>query len=134
MLQQFVALFGALPARLCAFGHVFFRRNLPAGRCAFGAAFLAALQHVSCQRAFSSAQSRTRLAALGAVGAQLGRLAVFLFAIGQQCQTVLETRVTFELTTGAGRSALREVLVVFMLSTGGRAHRLYNGHDQCGRK
>ena len=123
MIQQFAALFGAFTARLCAFGHVFLFRKLAASRCAFGAAFLAALKHVSRQRALSSAEGRTRFAAFGAVGTKLCRLAVFLIAISQQVQTVLEARVTFDLTMGAGLGALREMFVVFMLGAGRRAQR-----------
>src|ERR1700677_4716512 len=78
--EHFAALFGTVAARLGARGHVLVIRVLPAGRGALGAALLAAFQHVSGQGALPGAQRRTRLAALGAIGAQLCRLRMFLLA------------------------------------------------------
>src|SRR5262249_28330820 len=133
VLQQLAALFGALPARRGAGGHVLVVRELPAGRGALVAARRAALQHGAGEGALAGAQGRTGLAALGAVGAELRRLGVVLFAIGQQRQAVGEAGVALELTVRARLGTFQEVLGVFVLGTGRRPERSNDGDGQRGR-
>ena len=67
MLDHRAAIFGAVPTGLSAGSHVLVVRGLLAPRGAIVAALRASFQHVAGEWALASAQSRTHLAALGAI-------------------------------------------------------------------
>src|SRR5262249_1964834 len=89
-LEHVAALFGAVPARLGAVGHVLVLPELLAVRGALIATLRAALQHGIGEGALPGAQGRTRLTALRTVGTELCRLGVLFLTVGQQRQAVLE--------------------------------------------
>ena len=115
MLEHLATLLGTVAALLGAPSHVLVVRKSLAFGGAIVATFRAALQHGAGEGALPGTQGRTRLAALGAVSAELRRLGVFLLAVGQQRQAVLEARVALDLTVGADFCALQEMLCVFVL-------------------
>src|SRR5207302_4752383 len=82
VLEHLAARLGVVPARLGDGGHVLVVSELLALRGAVVAALRAALQHGAGEGALPGTQGRTRLAALGGVGAELRRLGVVLLAIG----------------------------------------------------
>ena len=134
MLEHLAARLGAIPARLGAGGHVLVVWGLLTRRGALVATLRATLQHVAGERAFPGAQGRTRLAALAAVGAELCRLGVFLLAVGDERQAVLEAGIALELTVGADFGARHEVLVVFVRGACRQPNRGDDGDGECDRR
>jgi hypothetical protein len=79
-------------------------------------AFSAADARWARERALASGESRGKLTAFRAVGAELGSLGMFLFTPFKHRQAVLEAGVALQLAIGADLRALHEMLGVLVFA------------------
>jgi len=100
---------------LCACHHLLVFRKLFTRRRAIATTFGTTLEHVFRERTISCAQSRTCLAGLRTVAAELRRFLVFYHAIGHHLQTITEAAITLDLASRAYLGTLLHHPVIFLV-------------------
>ena len=113
VLEHLAAFLRAVVARLGTSSHVLIVWHLLTRGGAIIATLRTALQHVAREGTATGTEGCARLAAFATIGTELRRFRMFLFALGEQRQTMLEAGVTLNLTVGTNLSTFHEMLGVF---------------------